>query len=76
MINRLKWLRNVAFVCGVIMALGFGTAHAFDSSGCSVPYTACLGEPDPEAFCDYFCDHYWNSFGICNPAKNCCLCYE
>jgi hypothetical protein len=72
--TRLKFVRNLVFAAGVVVALAFGATNAYADEDCSPPITACVGQrPD---LCLDFCDEYYNSLGMCNTWDDCCLCLE
>ena len=73
--SRLKLLRTLAFAAGITGALMFGATQAIASIGCSEPITACAG-PEPELFCNEFCDLHYGFAGTCNTVDDCCFCYE
>ena len=81
--QKLSFIRNLALVVGVVVALAFGATQAWaTASNCTLPPSVtCLNEPgweeDPDGFCSYMCEEwYYPPFGHCLIQEDCCTCPE
>ena len=76
--QKLSILRYLALAAFIVAALAFGATQTPADAECrdctQPPPTACLGEQDPNAFCNALCvDEYQCESGVCRQYDQ-CLC--